>query len=388
MITLGIKNLISGSSSQLKGKRIGLLCNQASTDENYIHSRDLISEAFPGQLSCLFTPQHGFFAEKQDNMIESAHSRDREENIPIYSLYGELRRPSPEMLASIDVLIIDLTDVGTRVYTFMSTMAYCLEEAGRLGKKILVLDRPNPINGDSVEGNIISGDCFSFVGLFPLPMRHGMTMGELSLYMNAKITTPADLEVVTMTGWQRGMHYPDTGLPWIYPSPNMPTFLTSLVYPGQVLWEGTNISEGRGTTLPFEIFGAPFIDIETIRKYLKPELLAGCILRSVAFEPTSNKWQGEMCKGFHLHVTDYRQFKPYRTSLALLQAIACCFPKEFAFKEPPYEYEFERLPLDLIIGDKDIRKAVLEGRDILEVERQWQEQLSLFLKERVKFLLY
>lgn len=388
MITLGIKRLCKSPLPSLKGRRLGLLCNQASTDDNFVHTRDLVSNIYPGQLACLFSPQHGFFSEKQDNMIESDHSTDQQADIPVFSLYGEMRRPDPAMFDLIDILIIDLVDVGTRVYTFMSTMAYCIEEAGRQGKKILVLDRPNPIGGDAVEGNILRENCFSFVGMYPIPMRHGMTFGELALFINDLVETPADLEVLTMKGWQRSMLFTQTGLNWVYPSPNIPTLLSALVYPGQVIWEGTNISEGRGTTLPFELCGAPFVDSMEVLEKITSIPLPGCVLRPVGFEPTSNKWQGEVCKGFHIHVTDYNQFLPYRTSLALLQAIALLYPDNFLTKTTPYEYEYERCPLDLIIGDDQIRKLLLSGIHLLELEKNWQHDLLDFCETRKKYLLY
>jgi uncharacterized protein YbbC (DUF1343 family) len=340
----------------------------------------------PGQLTCLFSPQHGFFAEKQDNMVESDHGSDAS-GIPLFSLYGDSRAPTRDMYEHFDVLLVDVPDVGTRVYTFMSTMAYCLEAAARFNKKVIVLDRPNPVGGVEVEGNILADDCRSFVGLYQMPMRHGFTFAELALFINDQLPLKADLEVVPMQGWQRAMYYPETGLPWVYPSPNLPTYLSALVYPGQVIWEGTNISEGRGTTLPFELFGAPFLDQNKLLKALAPASTEGCLLRPVSFEPTSNKWAGKVCSGFQLHVTDTSTFRPYRTSLALLKAIYGCYP-DFALKQPPYEYEFERLPLDLILGDKLIYQQIKRGVEISEMERLWQPQLDEFCQLRKKYLLY
>nr|MDA8164209.1 DUF1343 domain-containing protein [Desulfobacteraceae bacterium] len=319
MVRLGIEQLIAAPPARLQGRRLGLLCNQASTDSRFRHSRDLVRAALPGQLTCLFSPQHGFFAEKQDNMIESGHAVDRETGLPVFSLYGTERRPTREMLAHLDVLLVDIVDVGTRVYTFMYTLAYCLEAAKEFGKEVVVLDRPNPVGGVQIEGNILQDDCRSFVGLYPIPMRHGLTFGELALLMNNGFGIGAELEVVPMAGWERRMLFRDTGLPFVFPSPNMPTPETALVYPGQVIWEGTNISEGRGTALPFELCGAPFWSHREMLAALARYPLPGCILRPVVFEPTSNKWRGEPCPGFHLHVTDPVQFLPYRTSLALLQ---------------------------------------------------------------------
>ncbi len=387
MISLGIEEFIKAPPAWLKGQRLGLLCNQASVDRHFRHSRELIDQALPGQLRCLFTPQHGFFAEKQDNMIESGHGRDGQGR-PVFSLYGDTRRPDEAMFDQLDVLLVDIFDVGTRVYTFMSTLAYCLEEAARLGKKVVVLDRPNPIGGAAMEGNVLQDDCRSFVGIDALPMRHGLTFAELALFLNARIATPAELSVVRMAGWRREMHFPDCGQPWVFPSPNMPTYAAALVYPGQVLWEGTNISEGRGTTLPFELFGAPFIRHDAMLAHLQQTPLPGCVLRPVCFEPTANKFRNEVCVGFQIHVTEARDFLPYRTSLAILAAIMTLYPEQFQLKEPPYEYEFVRTPLDLILGDSAIRHELVAGRSLLELESGWQEGLAAFAEARRPYLLY
>jgi uncharacterized protein YbbC (DUF1343 family) len=353
-----------------------------------VHARVLLQERFGAQLTCLFSPQHGFFCEKQDNMIESEHQTDHLTGLPMFSLYGETRRPTQAMFERLDVLLIDLVDVGTRVYTFLYTMAYCLEAAAKFGKRVVVLDRPNPVGGVAVEGNILEQDCASFVGLYPLPMRHGLTFGELALYINGEFALGADLEVVPMRGWKRSMLFRDTGFPWVFPSPNMPTPETALVYPGQVIWEGTNISEGRGTTLPFELVGAPFWEHEPILQALASTDLPGCFLRPLIFEPTSGKWAGQACVGFHLHVTDARTFLPYRTSLALLQAGLRLYPKDFRYKEPPYEYEFERLPMDLILGERGVRQGLEAGRPLVELEAGWREGLEAFDERRKRYFLY
>jgi uncharacterized protein YbbC (DUF1343 family) len=322
-------------------------------------------------------------------MIESGHSFDAPTSLPVYSLYSRARRPTREMFDLFDVLVIDLFDVGTRVYTFLYTMAYCLEAAARFNKKVLVLDRPNPLGGEKVEGNIIREECFSFVGLYPIPMRHGLTFGELALLLNNHFNIGADLEVLPMQGWQRHMLYRDTGLPWVFPSPNMPSPATALVYPGQVLWEGTNISEGRGTCMPFELFGAPFfVHDEILRQIEKNAALPGCYLRPLIFEPTSNKWAGQTCRGFQVHITDPAIFRPYRTSLALLQVVMRLYPDVFAYKKPPYEYEYERLPMDLILGDRQVRQALEQGENIMDLENSWQNDLDVFEKLRREVFLY
>ncbi|MEA3548474.1 MAG: DUF1343 domain-containing protein [Thermodesulfobacteriota bacterium] len=386
-IKIGIEQLLSDPPQFLMGRRLGLLCNQASTDSSLVNSRDLVNGAFPGQLTCLFSPQHGFFSEKQDNMIESGHQLDQVTGLPVFSLYGDRRKPTAEMFDHLDVLLIDLVDVGTRVYTFIYTMAYCLEAAAEHGKKVVILDRPNPLGGMAVEGNLLHRDVKSFVGLYPVPMRHGLTIGELALYFNDQ-GIGADLTVVPMSGWKRSMFFKDTELPWVYPSPNMPSADTAFVYSGQVIWEGTNISEGRGTTLPFELFGAPFVEPDKVSEELGDTPLPGCFLRPLAFEPTSNKWAGKCCRGFQLHVTDPQTFLPYRTTLALLRAIMRLYPGEFCYKEPPYEYEFEKLPLDLILGDHRLRKALEQETDIVTLEKSWQAELDEFDLMRKKYFLY
>ncbi len=395
VVTIGLENLLSCSDAELNGrfnglfgKRLGLLCNQASTDRNFVHARALLQHRFGRQLTCLFSPQHGFFCEKQDNMIESDHETDHLTGLPIFSLYGESRRPSQDMMDHLDVLLIDLVDVGTRVYTFLYTMAYCLEAAAESGKAVIVLDRPNPVGGLAVEGNILQADCCSFVGLYSLPMRHGLTIGELALLINQEYKIGADLSVIPMRGWRRSLLFRETGFPWVFPSPNMPTPETALVYPGQVIWEGTNISEGRGTTLPFELMGAPFWEHGQIEKIVSQTELPGCFMRPLVFEPTSGKWAGQACTGFHLLVTDVRAFLPYRTSLAVLQAVIQLYPHEFCYKEPPYEYEFERLPMDLILGDRKVRQALEAGQSIVEIESGWQGGLQEFQTVRRKYFVY
>ena len=388
MIQTGLEVFLSKVASYCNNERVGLLSNQASTDRSLRHSRDLLHACLGDRLRCLFSPQHGFFSEKQDNMVESDHLVDGVTGLPLWSLYGETRKPTEEMFGDLDILLIDLVDVGTRVYTFLYTMAYCLEAAAHFGKKVIVLDRPNPIGGTAVEGNILQESCTSFVGLYPIPMRHGMTFGELALMLNDHFQLGADLQVVAMQGWRRSMYFHGTGLPWVFPSPNMPTEATAVVYPGQVIWEGTNISEGRGTTLPFELVGAPFLHHAPLLEKLAATSLPGCFFRPLTFEPTSGKWANQPCVGFQLHVTDTQSFMPYRTSLALYQAIFELYPDDFQYKQPPYEYEFERLPMDLILGDEQMRHALEQGTPIVELEKSWQQELQRFVSVRGDYLLY
>lgn len=386
-VTIGLERLIADPPDFLDGKRLGLLANPASVDASFNHASTLIHRLFPGHLKALFSPQHGFYAEKQDNMIESDHFIEPQLEIPVYSLYNEARVPTKEMFDLIDVLLIDIQDVGTRVYTFIYTVSYCLEVAAELGKKVVILDRPNPIGGTQIEGNILSKDVTSFVGRFPIPMRHGLTIGEISHFFNQEFNLGCDLTVIPMIAWERQMYWQDTNLTWIAPSPNLPTPQSCMVYPGQVIFEGTNISEGRGTTQPFEQFGAPFLNTQLI-KAEADEIIKGAALRPVNFEPTSGKWQGSVCKGFQIHVTSKNVFKPYLASLILLQMIIKHHKDEFKFKDPPYEYEFEKMPIDLILGSKTLCQHVTHLRDLTRVSEQWQKELDQFRTLSKKFYLY
>ena len=387
-VITGLENFLKDGASDISKSRWGLLCNPASINRHFLHARDLIHHKFPGRLTALFSPQHGFFAEKQDNMIESGDFTDTRLNVPVFSLYGKTRIPTPEMMDQIDVLLVDLLDVGTRVYTFTSTLSYCLEAAAGSGKRVVVLDRPNPVGGIQVEGNCLAPDLRSFVGRYEIPMRHGLTMGEYAAFINETQGIGCDLRVVPMTGWRRRMLYPDTGLPWVAPSPNLPTPASALVYPGQVIWEGTNISEGRGTTLPFEQFGAPFLDLEKILDFVGGPQIPGAVLRPVAFEPTSNKWAGQRCLGFQIHVTDSRPFSPLKTSLHLLQAVIHHHPDRFSWKQPPYEYEHEKLPMDLIIGSRAVRRQVEEMVPMDRIASAWAEEIAAYWSKAGRFCLY
>ena len=386
-VTLGLENLIIDPPDYLKTKQLGLLSNPASVDSLFHHASKLIHKNFPGQLKALFSPQHGFYAEKQDNMIESDHTMEPQLNIPVYSLYSKTRIPTKEMFDNIDVLIIDIQDVGTRVYTFIYTVSYCLELAAKLDKQVVILDRPNPIGGNQIEGNILSKDYTSFVGRFPIPMRHGLTIGEIALFFNKEFNIGCNLEIIPMSGWKRDMYWKDTGRAWVSPSPNLPTPLSCMVYPGQVIFEGTNISEGRGTALPFEQFGAPFLNTEKI----KPEadkLIQGAILRPVNFEPTSGKWHNNICRGFQIHITDIEKFQPFISSLILMQLIVKYHPNDFELKSPPYEYEYKKKPMDLILGSKIIRKKVMNLENLLSLSEQWQEELGIYKSLSKGYYLY
>ena len=376
------------SPGRHKGRRLGLLANQASVDSRLDSARDVISRRFPGQLKALFGPQHGYGGEDQDNMVETQDSMDPALDLPVLSLYSQSREPDPQMLGLIDTLVVDLQDVGTRVYTFAATLLNCLKAAARAGIEVVVLDRPNPLGGDMVEGNLLDPDCYSFVGPYRFPMRHGLTMGEMALVFNKKFRLGCDLEIIAMHGWRREMLWDKTGLKWMMPSPNMPLIETAYVYPGQVIWEGTNLSEGRGTCRPFEIFGAPYLDPKSIKAVIEPEATKGCFLQEYSFRPTFQKWKGELCKGFMLHVIDPHMYRPYFTSIALLKAILDIHGKDFRWKNPPYEYERERMPIDLILGDTALRQHLESGASISRITQNWVSDLESFSQWRKPYLIY
>ncbi len=387
-VLTGLDRIPKNFPQRLQGYRLGLLANQASLDKNLNTANDVLARLFPDQLKALFGPQHGYGGENQDNMIETGHSTHKASNIPIFSLYSETREPLPHMLETIDILFIDLQDVGTRVYTFATTVLNCLRAAAKHGKKIIVLDRPNPLGGTVAEGNLVTPELYSFVGPYKIPMRHGLTMGEMAGMFNKVFSLECDLEVIPMDGWRRAMLWNETGLRWIMPSTNMPFPVTAAVYPGQVIWEGTNLSEGRGTCRPFEIFGAPYLNPQAVKKALEPAMTSGCYLQEYSFQPTFNKWQGELCRGFMMHILDPNIYQPYYTSLAILQKIMEIHEDNFKWKEPPYEYEYEKKPLDLITGDTSIRHDLESGMDVSRMREKWQADLNTFIKWREPFLLY
>ena len=386
-VQLGIDNLLATQPAWLKTARIGLLANQASVDHSLRLSRDRLLAA-GARIAALFTPQHGYFGEQQANMIESDDFVDQRLRIPVFSLYGQTRKPTEAMLSYIDVLLIDLQDVGTRVYTFGTTLALCLEAARNHDVLVVVLDRPNPIGGHQCEGNLLDLELRSFVGHFPIPMRHGLTMGEMARLYNEAFEIGAPLQVFNMHGWSRNMLYRQTGLYWVPPSPNLPTPESTLVYPGQVILEGTNLSEGRGTTTPFELWGAPYLRPEALEQLLAHEELSGFVLRAARFTPTFDKWQGESCAGFQIHVSDPETYRPYTTSLTLLQAVITCHREEFQWISPPYEYEFNHLPIEIILGSSDLHRQLEAGVSVKELEQSWESQLKEFRQLRGPYLLY
>jgi uncharacterized protein YbbC (DUF1343 family) len=382
----GLTRLLA--SRRLEGLRVGLVCNPASVDAAIAHASDLVFKAPGVTLAALFGPQHGFRADLQDNMIESPHAIDALRRVPVHSLYSETREPTAEMLRGLDVLVIDLQDVGARIYTFVYTMANCLRAAARHRIPAVVCDRPNPIGGLAVEGPMLEPGFESFVGLFPIPMRHGMTIGELAVLFNTHFGIGADLDVVGMDGWSRDMYFDDTGLPWVMPSPNMPTLDTAIVYPGAVLFEGTQVSEGRGTTRPFELLGAPWVDAERCCEELNALRLGGATFRPVMFEPTFHKYAHEACGGCQIHVTDRQAFLPVLASVAVMAAFHRADPGKFAWRQPPYEYEHDKMPIDILAGSPALRGQIERGADAREIAASWAPGVAAFDPVRRACLLY
>ena len=382
----GIDGLLD--SGTLAGRRVGLLCNPASIDAAYRHTADRLRQAPGVTLAALFGPQHGFRSDVQDNMVETPHARHPKWNVPIHSLYSDRREPDAEMLAGLDLLVIDLQDVGARVYTYACTMANCLRAAARRGVPVVVCDRPNPIGGAAVEGPMLAPGYESFVGPFPIPLRHGMTIGELARLFNDHFGLGADLEVAPLRGWTRSAHHDETGLPWVMPSPNLPTLDSALAYPGAVLFEGTNVSEGRGTTRPFELIGAPWVDGEALAARVAEAAPPGVVARPAHFEPTFQKHAGRPCGGCQIHVTDRRAFRPVLTAVTLLHAIRLADPERFAWREPPYEYERTRPPIDILSGSDALRRRMDGGAAPEEIAATWEPDVAAFGPVRAKFLLY
>lgn len=372
----------------LRGVRVGLVVHPASVNRRLEYAVPVCIKSKKFKLTTLYGPQHGILGQTQDNMIEWEGFRDPVTGLPVYSLYGKTRKPLPGMLVNIDVLIVDLQDVGSRYYTFIWTLELCMQACHESGKTLVILDRPNPIGGRITEGPVLKPEFASFVGLRPLPVRHGMTIGEIGLYVGDAFYPGLDYRVIPMQGWKRKMWFDETGLPWVLPSPNMPTLDTALVYPGMCLLEGTNISEGRGSARPFEIFGAPFIHPATIVKVLNEFRLPGVVFRPLSFQPTFQKHANKLCGGAQIHVIDRERFKPFKTGVAVLKAIHNTYPRDLAWKQPPYEYEEINLPVDILAGTDRLRKEIETWTELHAMERWWKEEARGFEKIRGKYLIY
>jgi uncharacterized protein YbbC (DUF1343 family) len=386
-VRTGLDVLLRDRLSLLRGRRIGVLAHQASVDARLEHAALLLHDAPGIRLARLFAPEHGLWGAAQDH-APIAGARDPVTGLAVASLYGARREPTPAMLAGLDTLVVDLQDVGSRYYTFVWTMALAMRACARAGVEVIVLDRPNPLGGAVVEGNIPDPRYASFVGLYPLPTRHGLTIGEVARWLALGHGIRPRLRVVEMRGWRRRMLWEDTGVPWVAPSPNMPTPDTARVYPGGCLYEGTNLSEGRGTTRPFEWVGAPYLDAHAYADMLQQERLPGVRFRPARFIPTFHKWAGRLCGGVQIHVTDRASFRPFVTGLALIAAARRLAPHRFAWRRPPYEFERRKLPIDILLGTDGIRRAMERGRPLREIERGWAADLARWKRRRAPALLY
>jgi uncharacterized protein YbbC (DUF1343 family) len=386
MVRLGSEVLLD--SQRLAGSRVGIVSNPASVDRRLNHIVDRLGRAEGVRLTAIFGPQHGFRSDVQDNMVETPHASDAERRVPIYSLYSETREPTAEMLKGLDVLVIDLQDIGARIYTYIYTLANCLRACARHRVPVLVCDRPNPIGGEDVEGALLRPGFESFVGQFPIPMRHGMTIGELACLFNEDFGIGAQLEVVKMEGWTRGMYWDDTGFSWVLPSPNIPTLDSAIVFPGTVLFEGTMLSEGRGTTRPFELVGAPWIGAEKLAGAMNALGLPGVHCRPAVFEPTFQKHAKQPCGGCQIHVVDRQAFRPVLTGVALIDLFRRSDRARFAWRQPPYEYEHDKMPFDILSGSDELRRQLEADAPVADIAESWREDEKTFQQQRARFLMY
>ncbi|MBD3418848.1 MAG: DUF1343 domain-containing protein [Chitinivibrionales bacterium] len=376
----GLDRISASFPEKLRGSTIGLLCHAASVRSDLVHAIDVFDEQPSCSLAAVFGPQHGLHGQTQDNMVEWEGARHAVLNIPVYSLYGAKRKPTRTMLEPLDALVIDLQDVGARPYTYLWTVKLCLEACAETGTSVWILDRPNPIAAIDIDGPMISTEFFSFVGGAHLPLCHRMTLGEIGRMLQQEYFPGVDLTVVEMQDWYRNSLWDETGLPWVLPSPNMPTLDTALVYPGQVLLEATTLSEGRGTTRPFELFGAPYLDREKFELCFKSWNLPACRLRAHDFQPTFQKWAGGYCVGWQVHVTNAREYRPVLTTFALLDSARRAGGDHFAFNNPPYEYEYGKMPFDILAGDSTWRELLLDGCTRVSLVEMWRHSYQEFKK--------
>lgn len=386
MVRSGLEELLA-RPGDLRGARIGLVAHAASVTSGLLHAAPLLRCSRALRLRALFGPEHGVRGDAQD-LIEVGDSRDAETGLPVYSLYGATRTPSAAMLEGLDALVVDLQDVGARYYTFVYTLLLAMQACAARGLRVVVLDRPNPIGAAAIDGNVLDPAFRSFVGLHPLAVRHGMTIGELALLFRAELGLELDLRVVKMRGYRRGMPFEDTGLPWVLPSPNMPSVDTAWVYPGGCLVEGTNLSEGRGTTRPFELCGAPWLDAARLARDLERERLPGVRFRPCHFIPTFHKHAGRVCAGVQVHVTQRRRFTAFLAYLLLIHHARRQDPARFAWRQPPYEYEATRLPIDILCGSPRERRAIEAGASPKRLAPAWHRELLAFRRRRARHLLY
>ncbi len=390
-VRTGLEVWTSDDFASLRGQAVGAIVNPTSVDARMRHLADLLAAAPGVRLKALFGPEHGVRGDAQYMVSVDDESRDERTGAPVHSLYGksfDSLSPRPEWLAKLDGLVFDIQDVGSRYYTYVNTMALAMKAAAKAKVAFYVLDRPNPIGGVQAEGNLVGERYRSFVGLFALPNRHGMTVGELARYLNAEERLGCELTVVRCEGWRRAQYWDQTGLCFVPPSPNMPTPDTALVYPGMCLGEGTNLSEGRGTCRPFEQFGAPWLDSRALVERLNGDQLPGVLFRPVAFTPSFDKYQGQLCAGAMLHVSDRTRFQPLRTGVAIFKAAYELGGKNFAWREGTYEFVDDVPAFDLLCGTDRVRKGIERGAPLEALLEGFDQQLATFLSRRTKYLLY
>lgn len=389
-VVVGLERILADQKHLLKGKRVGLVCNPTSVTPDLKHAIDLFAAADGIDLKAIFGPEHGARGDVQ-YMVDVGEEKDAKTGLPVFSLYGKTKEslaPTKEMIADLDTLVVDIQDIGSRYYTYVYTMSYCMESAAKHGKEVVVLDRPNPLGGVSVEGNVLNKPLHSFVGRYPIPVRHGMTPGELAGLFNEEFGIGCRLTVVPMRGWNREMWFDQTELPWVIPSPNMPTLDTATVYPGMCLLEGTNVSEGRGTTMPFLLVGAPAVDAYELAEALTAEKLPGVKFRPHYFTPTWDKHKGQRCGGVQLHLTDRDAFKSYVTGIAVVKALRRLNPKTFDWRREAYEFENDHLAIDLLLGRHELRLRLEADAPLTEIEASWKDEAAAFQQIRSKYLLY
>jgi len=381
-VLLGNEVLLREHLSELQGKRLGLVANVASVTGDLVPLSLVLHKHPKLALTALFSPEHGFGATVQD-ALPVPDAKDPATNLPVYSLYGKAKAPAPKRLKGIDILFFDLQDAGLRFYTYLSTLFYCLQACARAKVPVIVLDRPNPLTGARVQGPVLNPKFSSFVGIAPIPLRHGMTLGELALYLNEVYRFRAKLKVIPMKGWTRGMWFDQTGLAWVPPSPNLPTFDSALVYPATCLIEGTNLSEGRGTPRPFEQVGAPWVDPAGLTYDLNALGLGGVRFDPAAFTPTSDKHKGRICFGVEVDLTDRKLFDPIATGVGLLKVLLKTYPDKFSWRK-----EGRRYFIDLLLGTDLVRKGLEEGKAVSGLRDPDAVATRRFLDRRKKFLLY
>lgn len=389
MVITGLEVLLKNIPAAVKRKNAAVLCHAPSITRDLIHITDHFHSNGNLKLSAVFGPQHGLSGQTQDNMIEWEGYMDPYFKIPVYSLYGKNRKPTSRMLHDIEVFIVDLQDVGARLYTYAWTMKLCMEACSERGIPVVVLDRPNPIAPIDFDGPVLKSGYFTFVGGASIPLCHRMTIGEIAIWLQANHIPKCDLRVIGMEGWTREMLFSDTSLPWVLPSPNMPTLNTAVVYPGMVLTEALNLSEARGTTIPFELFGAPWIDPVRLHKNLANRKTEGCGFRIHGYIPTFHKFAGKECNGIQIHVTDIKKYRPVGVALEIFAAILETTNKgDLVFLNPPYEYEENMMPFDILSGDSQMRKTLQEGGSLENEKERWKAETEEFRREFDKLALY